>query len=126
MARQTPATPAQLVAQMRKALPPCDVAVLDLPGVAEMFLEDTREAFRPGVRGAVHDLGLVVKPWGFDPALISVPTVLWHGELDANVPVEMGRYLARVIPNCEATFVADAGHLVSMPYWEDILLEVIA
>lgn len=126
MARQTPATPAQLVAQMGKAMPPCDVAVLDHPGIADMFLEDTREAFRPGVRGTVHDLGLVVKPWGFDPARISVPTVLWHGELDANVPVEMGRFLARAIPGCEATFLADAGHMVSLPYWEDILAQVLA
>lgn len=126
MAWQMPRTSAQLVAQLQKSMPPCDAAVLDLPGLADIFLDDIREAFRPGVRGTVHDLRLAVKPWGFDPAAIAVPTLLWHGELDANVPVEMGRYLSSIIPGCRATFVPDSGHLIYVPYWKDILSGVLA
>lgn len=125
MARQMPRTPEQLAAQFRQSLPPCDAALLDLPGLPDIVLDDTREAFRPGIRGTVHDLRLAAKPWGFDPAAIAVPTLLWHGELDANVPVAMGRYLANAIPGCRATFVPDAGHLIYIPYWADILSGVL-
>jgi len=41
-----------------------------------------------------------------------VPVQLWYGEDDAIVPIVMGRYLADNLPDCDATFVPDAGH-----YW---------
>lgn len=126
MARQIPASAERLAAQLRKSMPPCDGSVVELPGVAAMFLADTQEAFRAGIDGAVRDLRLTVQPWGFDPASISVPTMLWHGELDANVPVEMGRSLAEKIPGCEATFVPGAGHLVYVTHWEPILSGLLA
>ena len=39
-----------------------------------------------GTHGAVHDMSLIARPWGFDPATIGIPTSIWHGEKDANVP----------------------------------------
>ena len=36
---------------------------------------------------------------------------LWHGELDANVPVSMGRSMAERIPNCQARFYSEEAHL---------------
>ena len=35
---------------------------------------------------------------------------LWHGELDLNVPVSVGRYVADIIPNCQAMFFEGEGH----------------
>jgi pimeloyl-ACP methyl ester carboxylesterase len=40
-----------------------------------------------------------------------MPALLWHGEADQNIPLEMARYVATAIPNCEAKFYADEGHL---------------
>jgi len=39
---------------------------------------------------------------------------LWHGELDINVPISVGRYVADAIPNCHATFLKDEAHF-SLP-----------
>jgi pimeloyl-ACP methyl ester carboxylesterase len=50
-------------------------------------------------------------PWGFDPCGIEKKVHLWHGEVDRNAPAAMGRFLASAIPNCEAHFCPDEGHL---------------
>jgi pimeloyl-ACP methyl ester carboxylesterase len=47
---------------------------------------------------------------------------LWHGEQDANAPVTMGRYLATVIPKCQASFYPGEGHL----HFVDRLPEILA
>lgn len=46
---------------------------------------------------------------------------LWQGEEDPSVPPAMGRYLARTIPNCEATFLPDAGHLWIVDHVGEVL-----
>ena len=42
---------------------------------------------------------------------INTPTLLWHGEEDQNIPVEMARFAASTIPKCEAKFCPGEGHL---------------
>jgi pimeloyl-ACP methyl ester carboxylesterase len=64
-----------------------------------------------GPVGPAEDIGLIAPPWGFDLADVKVPALLWHGELDRNVPVVGGRYLAGALPNCRATFYAAEAHL---------------
>jgi pimeloyl-ACP methyl ester carboxylesterase len=49
--------------------------------------------------------------WAPDPSAMRVPTLLWHGELDRDVPVVAGRHLASAIPNCRATFYPHEAHL---------------
>lgn len=36
---------------------------------------------------------------------------LWHGELDKNVPVSMGRAVAEAIPKCQVRFYPKEGHM---------------
>ena len=66
----------------------------------------------------VQELGVLLgtthfftRPWGFRPDDISAEVYLWHGEVDATVPVRMGRYMANVMPNCRARFLLDEGHI---------------
>ena len=40
---------------------------------------------------------------------------LWHGELDENVAISMGRSMAEIIPNCRAKFYPEDAHL-SLPF----------
>ena len=52
-----------------------------------------------------------VRPWGFDPASIQVPTLLLHGERDGVVPPAHGRWLASRIPGAELRLTPDDGHI---------------
>jgi pimeloyl-ACP methyl ester carboxylesterase len=64
-----------------------------------------------GPGGLVDDDLASVSPWGFDPADISVPVWLLHGEVDRVVPVGHARRLATVIAGCTLSTVPGASHL---------------
>ncbi len=89
-----------------------DRRILHRPAVKGCLLEAFGEAFRLGAQGTGHEVVLFGQPWGFHLGEITVPVHLWHGEADEHVPVAMGRYMARQLPQCHATFMPDAGH-----YW---------
>ncbi|HEX8032883.1 MAG TPA: hypothetical protein VF510_03505, partial [Ktedonobacterales bacterium] len=55
---------------------------------------------------------IVRRPWGFRLEEIAFPSLyLWHGELDPDVPVAMGRAVAESLPQCNATFYPNEGHI---------------
>jgi pimeloyl-ACP methyl ester carboxylesterase len=90
--------------------------------VREAFLEEVREALRPGGRAMAQDLTLFARPWGFAPRDVGVvPVRLWHGDADRVVPVSAGRYFAREIPGCRATFVPGGGHLLIVDHAMEIM-----
>jgi pimeloyl-ACP methyl ester carboxylesterase len=104
------ATPEQVAQLMITLLGPEDRAVLT-GGLAEHFVESGRHAFAVGVDGWLDDDLAFVRPWGFDIAAISRPTLLLHGDDDRFVPVAHGRWLAQRIPGVEARIEAGDGHL---------------
>ncbi|RIQ26261.1 alpha/beta fold hydrolase [Jiangella rhizosphaerae] len=99
---------------LRELLPESEQAVLARPEVQRMLAAAYAEAVRPGLHGWVDDeLALYGLPWGFDPADITVPVSLWHGELDTVVPVAHSVWLAERIPDAaliRAPGAAHAGH----------------
>jgi pimeloyl-ACP methyl ester carboxylesterase len=102
--------------------PEPDRTLLERREIGEGFMACFEEACRHGPRGAVEDMALIARPWGFDLTTVAVPVLLWHGELDHNVPVASGRYLAGAIPRCRATFYPSDGHLsVPLNHQEEIL-----
>jgi pimeloyl-ACP methyl ester carboxylesterase len=103
-----------------------DKHYLDRPDLRRILVESLTEAYRSGSRGPAWELALYVRPWGFRVEDIRAPVHLWHGEQDANHPVTMGRYLARVIPKCQANFVPGEGHLVFVDRLPEILAAVCA
>jgi pimeloyl-ACP methyl ester carboxylesterase len=92
------------------------------PEVRKILAESLFEAFRGGGRGSAWEMGLYAQPWGFRLEDIRTAVYLSHGEQDANAPVAMGRYLAGVIPECQATFHPGEGHL----HFVDRLPEIFA
>ena len=48
-----------------RALPPADRRVATEPRVRESLADSYTLAFRQGVRGQVHDWGIIGSPWGF-------------------------------------------------------------
>jgi pimeloyl-ACP methyl ester carboxylesterase len=109
-----------------ESVPSADRALVTRAEDRMQMLASLREALRSGIEGYVQDeLILTVRPWGFAAEQIAVPTHLWHGELDTLAPVGGARYLARVIPGCEAQFYANEGHLISFRHGEEILRTLI-
>jgi pimeloyl-ACP methyl ester carboxylesterase len=76
-------------------------------------VDDTAEAFRYGGTGVSADLAAASQPWGFPLRDVKVPTWLWHGTADQDVPVATARRIAQTIPGCWATFT-DEGHLMGL------------
>ena len=52
-----------------------------------------------------------VRPWGFDPATIPVPVLLFHGTGDRVVPSSHSEWLAARIRSAELRLVPGAGHI---------------
>ena len=70
------------------------------------------EGLRPGIEGAVQDVGLFCAPWGLALERVDASAVLWQGSDDSIVPPEAAYWLARTLPNCRLDVVHGAGH-----YW---------
>jgi len=103
--------PDQFLFKSKQTLAEPDGKLLDQPALAAVFVDGMREAFRNGIRGANHEAALYTRPWGFTLKDITAEVHLWHAELDKNVPISVGRYVAGAIPNCRATFPEGEGHL---------------
>jgi pimeloyl-ACP methyl ester carboxylesterase len=102
-----------------------DRVVMKRRDVREAFAEEVREALRPGGRAMAQDLVLFSRPWGFTPSAVGVvPVRLWHGDADRVVPVAIGRYFAREIPGCSATYVAGGGHMMIIDHTIEIMAAV--
>ncbi len=83
-----------------------------------------REGMRQGGSGAADDMRAVVMEWGFKLEAIKTKVFVWQGEADPNVTPAMGRYLEARIPNCTATFVPGAGHLLLYTHWREIVQQL--
>jgi pimeloyl-ACP methyl ester carboxylesterase len=79
-------------------LPESDTQVLGRQDFAAMWREVTIEQTRNGVRGWVDDDLAFVSAWGFDPATIAVPTLVWYGTGDVVVPPRHGEWIASTVP----------------------------
>ncbi len=107
---------ATALTRFTRGWPESDRACLAIPGVRERWSASLAESFRQGSRGMSYDSVLVeARRWGFDLADITRAQVhLWHGELDQDVPVAMGRVVAEGIRGCTPTFYPGEGHLSAL------------
>jgi len=119
-------TPWLAQASLRALFSGRDREALESPEVARAVVDYIAEAMAQGGAGAQEDLAILAGRWGFDPAAVARPVVLFHGEADRNAPVELGRYLAGVIPGCRATFLRDEGHLSIVARHGRAILEALA
>lgn len=87
---------------------------------ARLVVHDFAEAVNGGASGAVAESRLLARSWGFDLSEVSVPVRLWHGEHDANVPIDGLRELCASLTNAELT-VYDTDHLTTLLAYRDAL-----
>ncbi|WP_421735534.1 alpha/beta fold hydrolase [Cellulomonas sp.] len=88
---------------------PADHAALD--GEWGWLARIANEAQKDGIGPMVDDDLAYVAPWGFDPADITAPVLLLHGEADRVVPAAHSRWLADRIPSAELWLRAGDGHV---------------
>jgi len=90
-------------------LPESDKQVLGRLDFAAMWREVTIEQTRNGVWGWVDDDLAFVSAWGFDPAMIAVPALVWYGTSDVVVPPRHGEWIANAVPGAVVR-TNDLGH----------------
>jgi pimeloyl-ACP methyl ester carboxylesterase len=112
--------PEGFLKRLRGELPDCDRQLLARPEVAAVVAENAAEALTAEL---AREMVLPPRGWGFAPADVRVPALLWHGEADRNVPVAHGRRLAAALPDCRPTFVPGAGHYAIFDCWRDVAVE---
>lgn len=96
------------------ALPKADRKIIARPEVRQQTIDDMRESFRQGIRGAVHEMKIYLRPWRFRTQDIAIQVHLWHGDADKTVPVSMAHYYAGAVPRAKLTVYPGEGHLMAV------------
>jgi pimeloyl-ACP methyl ester carboxylesterase len=115
------ADPASLIARLHTELPDSDRRVVADHGIRSMLIKSYAEALRTSDYGWIDDALAFCSPWGFDPASITVPVLLWHGASDVFSPASHARWLADKIPNAAVVVQAGAAHFGALDVLPDIL-----
>jgi len=102
--------PAQLLVPLRDGLTASDRRILSDPAVGELLLRTYREALRGSSYGWLDDDLALLSDWGFDPAAVTRPVLLWHGAQDTLSPVGHFTWLADRIPRVRPVLQQDTGH----------------
>jgi pimeloyl-ACP methyl ester carboxylesterase len=118
MVRRNPTAAKKLVPL---TAPKADKEAFARPDIQAIDYEDLVEAYRNGAQAAYWEVVMLATPWGFRLEDIDKKIYLWHGEEDTTVPIHMGRYVARTVPDCEARFYPGQGHTLIYHYWREIL-----
>jgi pimeloyl-ACP methyl ester carboxylesterase len=94
------------------------------PAVADTLCAAIAEGTRTS-EGPLADYRIMGRPWGFDPAAITVPTTIWQGDADTMVPVSWGRRLADAMPNATLALIPGGTHYLPADQWPEILAAVV-
>jgi pimeloyl-ACP methyl ester carboxylesterase len=123
MVRRNPTAAKKLVPL---SAPKADQEAFARPDIQAIDHEDLVEAYRNGAQAAYWEVVLLASPWGFRLEAIDKKIYLWHGEEDTTIPIHMGRYVARSLPDCEPRFYPGEGHTLIYHYWREILTVAVA
>jgi pimeloyl-ACP methyl ester carboxylesterase len=99
-----------------------DRRVLARPRIAEGFREDLIEALRPGSAGAIHEFKLHTRPWKVRLENVPMHIDLWHGDDDRIVRIDIGRYVASHLNDCEARILHNEGHLLIVDHQQELFV----
>ena len=87
-----------------------DRRLIDEPDARAEATRRFLAAARRGVGGMVDDYRLCTGAWGFEPAAVAPPVQLWHGALDAIVPVDEAIGLAAALPHARIALHPGEAH----------------
>jgi pimeloyl-ACP methyl ester carboxylesterase len=93
----------------------------------KVVLDSCAFTMEQGWDWVADDYSSYLQPWGFDPRDVTVPTVIWQAELDVNVPVQHGKWLAANLPKNRYELRSGESHLgIYVNYEEEIMQSAIA
>ncbi len=121
-AEQIRADPFSKVLRLYQQVPESDRRVVADDGIRRMLVRNFAEGLRHSADGWVDDVLALNNAWGFDPAIISVPTLLWHGEDDVFSPVGHTNWLGSRIPGALVRIQRDAAHFGALDVLPEVLL----
>jgi pimeloyl-ACP methyl ester carboxylesterase len=113
--------PARLLEELRPDLTHEDRLIVSDNTIRSMMLRTYHEALRISAYGWLDDAIALTSPWGFDPAYIRVPVLLWHGAKDVFSPAAHFSWLAARIPRATAVLDTEAAHFASLRALPDAL-----
>ena len=113
--------PASHVTTLGPELPEADQRVMADSRLRELLARNYAEALRDSADGWIDDSIAFISPWGFDPAEIKVPVLVWHGQDDVFSPVAHSRWLADQIPNASMLVQRGAAHFAAIEVMPDVL-----
>lgn len=93
----------------------------------KVLLDSCAFTMAQGWGWVADDYSSYLQPWGFNPRDVKVPTVIWQGGLDKNVPEQHGKWLAANMPNAKLVLREAESHLgIFVNYEEEIMQSAIA
>lgn len=104
-------------------------AAFGTPGAGRLLGAATLRAL--GARDAaaspavLEDYRVCRRPWGFDPADVAAPVLVWHGAADPLVPAAHAVRLAAAIPGCAPLVERRAGHFFYGRRLEEIVAPLL-
>ena len=102
-------------------MPESDCLVVPDAGIRALLADNCAEALRYSPDGWSDDGPAFCSPWGFDPADIQLPDLLWHGADDVFSPVGHTRWLADRIPGAHLLIRPSSGHFAALNVLPDVL-----
>jgi len=96
LSRAAAKDPRKTAARVARDAPPADARVLEDPAMWAIHENGTREILAQP-RAIAHEIGLLARPWGVDPAGVRVPVSFWSGSHDTRHPTAQARRLAALI-----------------------------
>ena len=96
-----------------------DAAVL--AGPAGTVIDDAVAEATTSVPGMQEEYRAWRRDWGFEPADIGVPVVIWQGDRDHWVPEALAGRLAAAIPGATIRRCPGQGHLLLAGRWGEVL-----
>jgi pimeloyl-ACP methyl ester carboxylesterase len=105
------ADPLEFTGRLFAHASPSDHQVAGETEYRETFLAGLIEAVKRSLDGWTADTLAFTRPWGFEPSLIQVPTLLWHGARDVFSPVSHARWLSERILNATLLLSEQSSHL---------------
>lgn len=110
-----------LFESLMSELYPSDLQVIGDHGIRTQLALAYAEGVSRSAAGWIDDTLALSVPWGFDPADIATPVLLWHGADDRFSPVSHTRWLAARIRSATMAVQQGASHFSAHPELPAIL-----
>jgi len=94
---------------------PTDLQVIGDHAIRTQLASAYAEGVSRSAAGWIDDTLALSAPWGFDPAEIATPVLLWHGADDQFSPVSHTRWLAARIRSATIAVQQGASHFSAHP-----------